>query len=81
MLSSLSLSAQQYLDLQDVDAFIFPWQIPLKHKPEFDELVRKGYIVKSTNEVVGADGKNTGEQAGYRFAQEVIDKRGETMYL
>lgn len=81
MLPVLSPEAQDYYEKQDIDGFLHDWQIPLIHKPAFDELVSKGYLVPGTETGVSADGEKTAVRRGYRFAPELIAGQDQGMSL
>jgi hypothetical protein len=79
VLSPLSPEADTYFHQQDVDAFINEWQIPLIHLQAFNELKTKGYLVRRYEEVMSADGSNTGVRGGWGFADEILQAKDQEM--
>lgn len=68
MRESLSVDAQQWFERQDLDATIMEWNVPVVHKAAFNELIRKGYLEKTTAQV--------GLEA-YKFAPDIINNNAQ----
>jgi hypothetical protein len=64
----LSVEAQQWLERQDVDSVLLEWQIPLTHRDAFNELIRKGYLIKTTHQEA---------LQGYKFADDIVAEYGQ----
>jgi hypothetical protein len=69
MRESLSLSAQRLFDAMDIDATYYDWNIQMTDASAFDELVKKGYLVKMTD-----------RPAKYKFADDLIIEKDKEMY-
>lgn len=76
----LSMKTQEMFDTMDVDGQYFPWQIPIIHKPQFDELIQKGYLVPDSRTVVSADGQRTGTTSYYVFAEAIRNDMDNRMF-
>lgn len=61
MREMLSIDAQKWFDRQDYDSIFLPWQIPLDHKPAFNELIAKGYLVETAEDL-----------KSYKFAPDIV---------
>lgn len=76
----LSPKAAEYFSQLDVDDFFTDWQIPIIHKPEYNELKQKGWLVRGSKQGNSADGTKVASLEGWVFADDIIAAKDSEMF-